>query len=78
MKYIVEVVFGGLDDRFRHSSNTNIKDIPSTVWDAIVVVLLMRGAYDVRHWDGLSGVICSYQVSWRLLQPFNQYEGFDL
>jgi hypothetical protein len=38
-------------DQSRHSSN--IKSITWTVWEAIVLVLLMRGIHDVRHWDGL-------------------------
>jgi hypothetical protein len=39
------------DDRFKHSSN--IKNITSTVWEDMVLVLLMREIYDLRHWDGL-------------------------
>jgi hypothetical protein len=37
------------DDWFSHSNN--IKGI--TIWVAILLVLLMRGIYDVHHWDGL-------------------------
>jgi hypothetical protein len=43
------------DDQFRHSSN--IEGITSTVWEAVVLVLLVRGIYNVRHWDGVSGMI---------------------
>jgi hypothetical protein len=39
------------DDRFRHSSN--IKGITLTFWEPIVLVLPMRGIYDVRRWNGL-------------------------
>jgi hypothetical protein len=39
------------DDRFRYSSN--IKGITSTVLEAVVLVLLMRGIYDLLHWAGL-------------------------
>jgi hypothetical protein len=38
------------DDRFRNSSN--IKGITSWTWEAVVLVLLMKGIYDVRRWDG--------------------------
>jgi hypothetical protein len=31
----------------------NIKVITSTDWEAVVLVLLMRWIYDVRHWDGI-------------------------
>jgi hypothetical protein len=31
------------DDQFRHSSN--IKGITSTIWEAIVLVVLMRGDF---------------------------------
>jgi hypothetical protein len=39
------------DDWFRNSSN--IKGITSTIWEAALLILLMRGIYDVRHWDDL-------------------------
>jgi hypothetical protein len=32
---------------------SNIKDITVTFWEAIVLVLLMRGIYDVLHLYGL-------------------------
>jgi hypothetical protein len=35
------------DDRFRHS--INFKGSTSTVREAVMLVLLMRGIYDVRH-----------------------------
>jgi hypothetical protein len=37
------------DDRFSHSSK--IKDITRKFWDSIVLVIMIRGIYDVRHWD---------------------------
>jgi hypothetical protein len=39
------------DDGFRNSSNIN--GINSTIWEAIVLVLLMRWIYDVRCWNWL-------------------------
>jgi hypothetical protein len=36
--------------RFRNSSN--IKGITSTILEAVVLVLLRRGIYEVHHWDG--------------------------
>jgi hypothetical protein len=60
------------DDRFRHSSN--IKGITSKIWDAIVLVLLMTGIYDLRQWGSLRWIdIYTYQVSWRLVQTVKQY-----
>jgi hypothetical protein len=44
------------DDQFKHSSN--VKGITSTIWEAIVLVLLMRGIYDVRHWDAVEMASC--------------------
>jgi hypothetical protein len=41
----------------------NIKVITSRIWEAIVLVLLIRSIYNVRHRDGPSGMIYTYQVS---------------
>jgi hypothetical protein len=43
----IHIKFHG--DRFRHSSN--IKVIASTIAEAVVLVLLMGGNYEVRRWD---------------------------
>jgi hypothetical protein len=43
------------DDRFMHSSN--VTGITSAIWEAIVLVLVMRGISDLRHWDGPSSMI---------------------
>jgi hypothetical protein len=34
-------------DPFRHLSN--VKDTTSTIWKVVVLVLQMRGIYDIRH-----------------------------
>jgi hypothetical protein len=36
----------------------------------VMLILLMRGIYDVSHWDGLEISTC--QVSWRPIQAFKQ------
>jgi hypothetical protein len=46
------------EDWLGHSSN--IKSITSTVWEAIVLVLLLRGTYDARHWEDTSVMISSF------------------
>jgi hypothetical protein len=43
------------DDWFKHSSNINA--ITSTIWEATVLVLLMRGIYDVHVQMGSCGMI---------------------
>jgi hypothetical protein len=53
------------DDWLRFSSN--IEGITWTVWEAIVLVLLMGEIYDVLPSDDLSGTINAYQVTWRLV-----------
>jgi hypothetical protein len=54
--YAVEMTLDGMTntkfgDQFRNSSN--IKDITSTVWEAIVLALLLRRISYVSRWDGL-------------------------
>jgi hypothetical protein len=49
------------DDQFRHLSNITV--ITATVREAVILVLLIEGNYDVRRWDGFT-----YDVSWRFKQ----------
>jgi hypothetical protein len=38
------------DDQFRHLSNVTV--ITATIWEAVMLVLLIKGTYGVCHWDG--------------------------
>jgi hypothetical protein len=38
------------DDQFRYSSNN--KGVTTTIWEAVMLVLMMKGICDGRRWDG--------------------------
>lgn len=51
---------------FRLSSNTKV--ILLTISEAAVLVWLMKGIYEVCHWDGLRWLIYTYHVSKQSVQ----------
>jgi hypothetical protein len=54
VNYAVAMTLGGMiyiPNLMKISSS--ILGTISTIWEAIVLVLLTRGIYDPRHWDGL-------------------------
>jgi hypothetical protein len=65
MMYAVEMISDGMThiyqvsyDRFRKSSN--IKCITKRTWEAVMLVLLTEGIYELRRRDGIN--IFSYKV----------------
>jgi hypothetical protein len=52
------------DDRFRHLSNTTV--ITATIGEAIILVLLIEGIYEVRHWIGFMryDILTKFHEDW--------------